>query len=59
MNVLEILATKICNLNQVNFVRSKTLQTSNRKHTHKKNIGLRVNDIKFYSNRMMMFLILP
>ena len=60
MKVLEILPSKICNLNQVNFVRSKTLQTSTRKHTHtKKKMGLRVNDIKFYSNQMMMFLILP
>lgn len=36
MKVLEILPSKICNLNQVNFVRSKTLQTSTRKHTHTK-----------------------
>ena len=39
MKVLEILPSKICNLNQVNFVRSKTLQTSTRKHTHTKKHG--------------------
>ena len=46
------------NLKQINFVRSKTLQTSNRKHIHKKHrTKLRVNNITFYWKQMMMFLI--